>query len=240
MDVRARTSMWLAGALLCGTLALACGDGGREGSARSPLDDGRAGTAAASGTASASGMAVPGVLSTFVIVVPGASLTAERGGSPGAPDPEAAVGRAAALLAEWLGIPARELSLAGIEAVNWPNSCLGVARPGAVCAQVITPGFRIRFEDVRGGRHTVHTDAQSNAVWAGESTVRGVARTLDAMTRRLTLDSGGGATTLVQLAPGTAWDIEANAALGRAVVVGVDPSPGGAPPLAAWVAPEPQ
>jgi hypothetical protein len=34
-------------------------------------------------------------------------------------------------------------SLVSVERVQWPDSCLGLARAGEVCAQVVTPGYRV-------------------------------------------------------------------------------------------------
>jgi hypothetical protein len=40
-------------------------------------------------------------------------------------------------------------TLARVEAVDWPDACLGAARPGEVCATVITPGYLVVV--TRGG-----------------------------------------------------------------------------------------
>lgn len=34
-----------------------------------------------------------------------------------------------------------------VEAVDWPDACLGAARPDEACAQVITPGYRIVIDE---------------------------------------------------------------------------------------------
>lgn len=36
--------------------------------------------------------------------------------------------------------------LMAVEAVEWPDACLGFARPDEACAQVITPGYRVIVE----------------------------------------------------------------------------------------------
>ena len=36
-----------------------------------------------------------------------------------------------------------DASLVLVEAVDWPDACLGAAAPGDVCATVITPGYRV-------------------------------------------------------------------------------------------------
>ena len=49
-------------------------------------------------------------------------------------------------LSENLGLPVEEIKLVSTEAVDWPDDCLGVVDEGLVCAQVITPGFRVILE----------------------------------------------------------------------------------------------
>jgi len=49
-------------------------------------------------------------------------------------------------LSENLGLPVEEIKLVSAEAVDWPDDCLGVVDEGLVCAQVITPGFRVILE----------------------------------------------------------------------------------------------
>ncbi len=53
---------------------------------------------------------------------------------------------AIAALSGSLGMPADKTTLVSTEAVDWPDGCLGVVDEGMVCAQVITPGFRILLE----------------------------------------------------------------------------------------------
>ena len=38
------------------------------------------------------------------------------------------------------------VSIIKVEAVEWPDSCLGISSPDAMCAQVITPGYRVLLE----------------------------------------------------------------------------------------------
>jgi len=45
-----------------------------------------------------------------------------------------------------LGLPADKITLVSTEAVDWPDGCLGVYEEGLVCAEVITPGFRVILE----------------------------------------------------------------------------------------------
>jgi hypothetical protein len=45
-----------------------------------------------------------------------------------------------------LGLPADKITMVSTEAVDWPDECLGIVNAGLVCAQVITPGFRVVLE----------------------------------------------------------------------------------------------
>jgi len=49
-------------------------------------------------------------------------------------------------LAENLGITPDQIKLISTEAVDWPDSCLGLETEGVACAQVLTPGFRVILE----------------------------------------------------------------------------------------------
>ena len=44
-----------------------------------------------------------------------------------------------------------------VERTEWPDSCLGLARLDEVCAQVITPGYRIVVR-INGKQLEYHTD----------------------------------------------------------------------------------
>jgi hypothetical protein len=48
-------------------------------------------------------------------------------------------------------------TIVSVESVEWPNACLGLAGPDEVCAEVITPGYRVIVER-DGERITYHTD----------------------------------------------------------------------------------
>jgi hypothetical protein len=51
--------------------------------------------------------------------------------------------------------------LVDAEAVLWPDACLDAAEPGEICAQVVTPGYRIIIE--RGGQRVeYHADLRGN------------------------------------------------------------------------------
>ncbi|MGQ0604664.1 MAG: hypothetical protein ACT4QE_23540 [Anaerolineales bacterium] len=76
------------------------------------------------------------------------------------PSPEGAAVKA---LVDKLGVTVPEIKLVTVEAAEWPDSCLGVSRPEARCAQVITPGYRVVL-DYGGQAFTFHTNADGSAV----------------------------------------------------------------------------
>jgi hypothetical protein len=66
-------------------------------------------------------------------------------------------------LARMLGMAASDITVVSSAAVEWPDACLGVAQPGIVCAQVVTPGFIIVLE-AQGRQYEYHTDADGSVV----------------------------------------------------------------------------
>lgn len=59
------------------------------------------------------------------------------------------------------------LEIVEVEAVEWSDSCLGVANPVELCAQMITPGYRIVIEAQHNDTTEVyiyHTDSTGNSV----------------------------------------------------------------------------
>ncbi len=79
------------------------------------------------------------------------------------PESEAAVNAAVQALAERLGVEGSTITLVSVEKAQWRDSCLGVALPGLVCAQVITPGYKIIL-DSGGTQHEVHTDETGKSI----------------------------------------------------------------------------
>ena len=64
---------------------------------------------------------------------------------------------AQAYLADQLGLAQQQVKLKSSEPEQWPDSCLGLAKPGEMCLQVITPGYRAIF-DTPQGEVEVHTN----------------------------------------------------------------------------------
>lgn len=131
----------LTGLLVLALLA-ACGDGSGEEAVPSPTRDAAAGN----------GEPTPTAVTPDQPVVP----TPGPGGPPG-PEQPAPVDAARTDLADRLGIDVGAIAVVSVEAVEWRNACLGAARPDEVCAQVITPGYRVvlRADD---SQYVYHTD----------------------------------------------------------------------------------
>ena len=94
---------------------------------------------------------------------------------PATPSPQAPGGQVQEIpdeirqaVAEGLGEDPGNLQVQDFEQVEWPNACLGLAQPDEMCADVITPGYRLIV--VAGERqYQVHTDLSgANIRVAGE------------------------------------------------------------------------
>lgn len=77
-----------------------------------------------------------------------------------APSPE---GAAVKVLVDKLLITVPEITIVKVEAMEWPDACLGVSRPDARCAQAITPGYRVVLE-YSGQQYTFHTNSDGSSV----------------------------------------------------------------------------
>lgn len=65
--------------------------------------------------------------------------------------------RVRAALAQQLGLASEAISVVSVEPIEWPDACLGAPQPDEVCAQVVTPGYRIVLE-AQGIRYEYHVD----------------------------------------------------------------------------------
>jgi hypothetical protein len=66
-------------------------------------------------------------------------------------------------VAQNLGVSPDKIKLVSTEAVDWPDSCLGVETPGIMCSQVVTSGFRVKLE-VNGKQVEYHTNQDASVV----------------------------------------------------------------------------
>ncbi|NJL23306.1 MAG: hypothetical protein HC895_24810 [Leptolyngbyaceae cyanobacterium SM1_3_5] len=71
--------------------------------------------------------------------------------------PAAPIDAITAYLSAQTQIPIAELQVDRVEAVNWPDSCLGLAQSTELCAQAITPGFQVELS-ARDRRFVVRSD----------------------------------------------------------------------------------
>lgn len=72
------------------------------------------------------------------------------------------------ILAQQRHLDPDEVTIVSYEAVDWPDSCLGVAIGGMACARVVTPGYRIVLA-VEGQQYTYHTDARAGIILLAEA-----------------------------------------------------------------------
>ena len=199
------------------TMLLTVGCGASDPPPTSPLDDG--------GDTATAVVGVPSVLPTFPAtstVVPG------EGGGTG--DPERLAGLAIEAIAEWLGEAETLFRLVGVEAVDWPNACLGVERPGYACAEVVTPGARITVQTFGGGAtYFVHADLAGHLAWAPLMDAEREVATVDAATGRIPLVAVDGSDEMgaeLLVVPGSRLDVALDdLAEGDRIHVAVAPSP---------------
>ena len=60
-------------------------------------------------------------------------------------------------LAQQFQVKVEDIRSVSVEEVDWPDACLGLSFPGQMCAQVVTPGYKVTL-DVAGQRYEYHTD----------------------------------------------------------------------------------
>lgn len=66
-------------------------------------------------------------------------------------------------LAQRLGLELASIQVYAITPQNWPDACFGLAAPGEVCAQAITPGFRIVLS-AAGRLHEYRADQRGESL----------------------------------------------------------------------------
>lgn len=76
--------------------------------------------------------------------------------------PQAAL-NARKLLMEQLKVDVDLIGLVSAEQVDWPDACLGIEQPNVMCAQVITPGYRVMLS-ANGLEHEFHTNLSGDVV----------------------------------------------------------------------------
>ncbi len=66
-------------------------------------------------------------------------------------------------LARELGTQLDEIRVVSMEQVDWPDGCLGIAKPGMMCTQAIVPGYRIILE-ANGKEYEYRSDLSGRQV----------------------------------------------------------------------------
>jgi len=67
------------------------------------------------------------------------------------------------ILAQQLQLDLDEIEIVTVEAVEWPDACLGVYTADMMCAQVITPGYLVVLA-VDGEQYEYHTNLDGSNV----------------------------------------------------------------------------
>lgn len=78
------------------------------------------------------------------------------------------------ILAQVMWADVSEIELVSAEAVEWNDSCLGIAAPEVSCLQAITPGYLVRLS-YAGDEYLFHTDEQGGLVVLAEGPAADIA-----------------------------------------------------------------
>lgn len=78
------------------------------------------------------------------------------------------------ILAQVLWVDPTDIEFEDAEAVEWTDSCLGIAAPEVSCAQVVVPGYRVWLR-YSGDEYLFRTDAQGGQVVLAEGPAAEVA-----------------------------------------------------------------
>jgi hypothetical protein len=71
-------------------------------------------------------------------------------------------------IAEELDAEPMKLTLVDVTPLDWPDACLGLPKPDEVCAQIVTPGFRL---NVRGGNAIYEFQTNRDASQVRQKTI---------------------------------------------------------------------
>jgi hypothetical protein len=95
-------------------------------------------------------------------IKPGVGLVTKPQAEEWQKAPQAALS-ARADLAQRLPIDIDTIKLVSVEQVDWPDACMGIQTPGIMCAQVITPGYKVVLE-ANGKQYEYHTNESGSGV----------------------------------------------------------------------------
>jgi hypothetical protein len=81
------------------------------------------------------------------------------------PDPlDGMIGTAREAAAQLVGVPAEQVTVASLEAVEWSDGSLGCPEAGMAYIQVIVPGYRLVL-DAAGAVLEYHTDTRGSVTY---------------------------------------------------------------------------
>jgi hypothetical protein len=112
------------------------------------------------------------MLTLMILLISACAPQAQPTQEPSAPQPQPthintdltpAQRVAISTLAKNLGITPDKIKLVSTEAVEWPDSCLGVQTEGIMCSQVVTPGFKVTLE-ANGRKVEYHTNQDASVI----------------------------------------------------------------------------
>jgi hypothetical protein len=92
---------------------------------------------------------------TPTVTIPPKALPTSTGGLPVDLSPAQIV--AIGTLSDALHLPLNQIKIVSTQAVDWPDSCLGIVHANQGCAQVVTPGLRLILE-ANQLQYEFHTD----------------------------------------------------------------------------------
>jgi hypothetical protein len=95
-------------------------------------------------------------------IKPGGGLVTQPQAEEWQNAPQAALS-ARADLAQRLQIDSDTIQLVSVEAVDWPDACMGIHQPDVMCAQVITSGYKVVLE-ANGQQYEYHTNESGSVV----------------------------------------------------------------------------
>ena len=113
--------------------------------------------------------------------------------------------------------------------------------PGIICAEVITPGYRVALRDFYQNQHLVHLDTTGGAVWPGQMADEGILVDVQPASGRVRVEVDGDI-LIFRLVPGSATPGVGGGAQaiepGTPVAVSFDGAPdGNEPPVIASIVP---
>lgn len=154
------------------------------------------------------------------------------------PDPGPATDAAVEALATWLGPVAdpAAIEVTAIEAVTWPDGCLGLDRAGLMCTDALVEGFRVELT-LGDGTYEVRTDLTGDlAVWAPTTQI--MAAFAECLTNLCTFTTDDGNTLEAQPVFGTDFGVDPQTlSAGDPVGVALAEAPQAGPQLLVWLDP---